>query len=256
MVRYVIGNWKMNLGEKESERLARAVAAGVGRKIRGLEVGVCPSFTALSSVGRAIRRTKIKLGAQDVFSEPKGAYTGEVSLRQLTELGVEYVIVGHSERRAYAGESDAMVAAKLRTVMSSLAIPVLCLGETKAELKAGIRDKVIERHLTVALEGVRPKRSERIIVAYEPIWAIGTGLVCDPAEAEAAHAHIRKLASRLLGKGWSENNLAVIYGGSVNAKNASGFVARKGIDGVLVGGASLKAGEFVRIVGAFGGKGV
>lgn len=251
MVRHVIGNWKMNLGERESERLAASVLAGIGPAVRGLSVAVCPTYVSIPAVRRVTEGTVLGLGAQDVSSEAKGAHTGEVSMRMLTDFGVKYVLVGHSERRADNGETDAMVAAKLRAVMRSLAMPVLCLGETRAELKAGKRDRVIERHLTTALKGVKPKRSERLVVAYEPIWAIGTGLVCDPEEAEKAHAHIRKVASKLLGKEWSRNNLAVIYGGSVNAKNVGGFVARQGIDGVLVGGASLKAGEFSRIVREF-----
>lgn len=256
MLRHVIANWKMNLNERESERLAAATLAGIGPAVRGLSVAVCPSYVAIPAVRRVTEGTILGLGAQDVSAEPNGAHTGEVSMRMLTEQGVKYVIVGHSERRRELGESDELVRAKLRAVMRSLAMPVLCLGETGAELKAGKRDEVIERHLESALKGLKPKRSERLVVAYEPIWAIGTGRVCDPEEAERAHAHVRKIASGFLGKEWSRLNLAVIYGGSVNEKNVRGFVVREGIDGVLVGGASLKAGGFSRIVREFasGGK--
>jgi triosephosphate isomerase len=144
-----------------------------------------------------------------------------------------------------------MVRRKVELVMRTLITPVLCVGETRAEQKAGKRDSVLTRQLKAALSGIKPKPSEKIIVAYEPVWAIGTGLVSDPTEAEDAHEHIRRVAAGILGPKWSRLNLSVIYGGSVDSKNVRGFVAKPGIDGVLVGGASLKAVEFSRIANSF-----
>lgn len=248
MKKILIGNWKMQLTPRESARLAAAVSKGAARASGKIEIAVCPSHTAL--VPARIELKRIALGAQDAFWAERGAFTGEVGLAELKELGVKYVIVGHSERRAL-GESNEAAHAKLHALIAQGFTPVLCVGESDADCKAGRCHAVVERELRAALRGVKPKLNQKIVIAYEPLWAIGTGRACDPAAAKKAIDHARRIAAEILGATWAKKNLRVVYGGSVSAKNAAGYAALASVEGALVGGGSLKAAEFLKIAAAF-----
>jgi triosephosphate isomerase len=240
----VVGNWKMNKTPAEARVLAQSLAEDIGR-VDGVEVVLCPPFTALSVVGEVVRNTNIKLGAQNMHFEKSGAFTGEVSGVFLKELGCAYVILGHSERRQLFGETDEMVRRKLRTALELQLIPIVCLGETREEREAG---QTFERLTTQFEQSVAQagSGSDVMVIAYEPIWAIGTGQNATPAQAAEVHRHIRNLAAREFGEGWAAA-LRILYGGSVTPENIDQLMAEKEIDGVLVGGASLKP-SFARIV--------
>jgi triosephosphate isomerase len=242
----VVGNWKMNVGTRESVALARGVLLALRGKKALPSVVVCPPFPALGEVRKVVARSHVLLGAQDVFWEEVGAYTGEVSVRMLAEHGVTHAIVGHSERRAL-GETDEMVGKKTSAALSAGLIPILCVGESKAERKAGKAEEAVNRQLAAALGLVQPKGRAKLMIAYEPVWAIGTGDAATPADAVAMHAFIRERVSKLLP---GLPNVQVLYGGSVNGENAYSFLREKEVEGVLVGGASVKLKEFSDILGA------
>jgi len=242
MRKILIGNWKMQLSVRESVALARAVRAGV-KKIKTAVV-VCPAFPALSAVGSAVRGGVLALGAQDLFWEAKGQFTGEVSGAMLRELGCSFVIVGHSERRAHLGETDEMVNKKIAAALAARLTPILCVGETREERERGERDAVLRRQVHVALRGLQPSQIKKVIVAYEPVWVIGSGKAVPPADAVAAHGRIRSAVNEVAGEGVL---VRVIYGGSVDSKNAAGFLREAAVDGCLVGGASLRAAEFLKL---------
>ncbi len=244
MKKILIGNWKMQLTPREGVRLAEAVSKGAARAAAKIEIAVCPSHTALALVRTKLKR--VGLGAQDAFWAERGAFTGEVGLAELKELSVEHVIVGHSERRAL-GESNEVAHATLHALVVQGFTPVLCVGESDADCKAGRCHAVVERELRAALRGVKPKPNQKIVIAYEPLWAIGTGRACDPVAAKKAIDHARRIAVEILGAAWAKKNLRVVYGGSVSVKNAAGYAAFASIDGALVGGGSLKAAEFLKI---------
>lgn len=233
-MKMIIANWKMNLGVRESVAQAR----GVLRLIQGKDVlptlVICPSFTALAEVRKVTARSKIELGAQHVGPEREGAFTGEVSAAQLHDVGVEFVIVGHSERRAALHEDDALIADQLKAAFTAGITPILCVGED-----AVTQLMQVFRHINV------PRRA-RVIVAYEPAWAIGSGSAAQPADVVAKHRVIREALKELN----LDVQLRVVYGGSVDAENAYSFLREPEIDGVLVGGASLKIHEFEGIVRA------
>lgn len=234
------------------------------RSLSAAEVAVCPPATALHAVGKELGCTSIALGAQDLFWEEKGAYTGLISPLMLTDLGCKYVIVGHSERRgrfgkadpsvtpemmAVFGDNDATVNRKAKTALANGLRPIICVGETLQERKAGKTDDVVAGQLRRALEGLEAEAAEDIVIAYEPVWAIGTGEVCDPQEANRVIAMMRKIVGECLGKEAAEK-IRLLYGGSVTADNADKIMEQSEIDGVLVGGASLEAEKFARIVSA------
>lgn len=232
----IVANWKMNRGIGESEKLARDIVAGLkSSRLHGRAIILCPSFSALDRVARVLRGTNVALCAQDVFWQSSGAYTGEVSARELKELGCRFVIVGHSERRAL-GETDAVVNLKLRAAIAAGLTPILCVGEPLSVRRARRQASHVRKQLTAALKGLR---QPKLIVAYEPIWAIGSGKADDPRSASDMARVIRKVVP----------NAPVLYGGSVNPGNARGFLRAPGIQGALVGGASLDAKKFVRITG-------
>ena len=239
-----IANWKMYLNFRESLALAEKIRGKIGGF--EAEIAVCPPFTALEKVGEALKSTGIGLGAQDVFWQGAGAYTGEISPPMLKELGCRYVIVGHSERRKYLRESDETVNLKLRAALSGSLVPVVCVGETMAERKAGKGGAAVAGQLRKAFDKVRLTGRGRIIVAYEPIWAIGTGKSATPENAEAMAKVIRSVLAKLC----PSANLFILYGGSVDGSNVGRFVSRAEIDGVLVGGASVKIGEFAKMIKA------
>lgn len=248
--RIVIANWKMKLGLKESIDLAKDLKEKFSDFKKG-EVAVCPSTFALNDVKKALRGSSIKLGAQNVFWEEKGAFTAETPVSALEEIGCEYVIIGHSERRQYMHENYEMINRKLKAVLNHSTItPIVCIGENWEERKTDRRDFVLTHQLQHALGGLNLLQSQKIIVAYEPIWAIGSGTAIEPVEAEYAHRVIRLTLKDILGSAVSTDNFKVIYGGSITSKNVKDFANLENIDGLLVGGASLDATEFHKVAKA------
>jgi len=246
MTKYLIGNWKMQLNEAESEALAKEVVrlwAGQGAEKPDAVVVICPSHMALEECAKSVKGTPVALGAQDVFWEDKGAYTGEISPKTLKELGCEYCIVGHSERRQYLGESDEMVNKKTLALLRHDITPIICVGETMEERSGGRRDAVVISQVRSALAGVKPVGNQRVIVAYEPRWVIGTGKAVSPEDAAEMHHLILGTLHEMLPSDVVEDRCAVIYGGAVDSKNLAGFLAMDVIRGALVGGASLKPQE-------------
>lgn len=245
--RIVIANWKMNLGLKESDALAKKLA----KKFTGWKKGtvaVCPDFVALPSVGKLIKGTPIKLGAQSVFWEERGAYTGEVPAGTLLETGCNYVIIGHSERRKYSLENYEMINKKLKAVLNVEKLtPIVCIGENWDERKTDRVDFVLINQLQQALCGLDLLPNQPIIIAYEPIWAIGSGNAMEAGEAEYSHKIIRLALNNMFGMKTVETNFRIIYGGSISSQNAKEFAKIDYLDGLLVGGASLDADEFYRV---------
>ena len=242
----IAGNWKMNLDLKASVELVRALKLGVAKDFPG-EVMVAPPFTALTVLGEALKDSPIRLGAQDLFWEEKGAFTGEVSASQLKDAGCWSVLIGHSERRRIFADTDAWVRRKLEAALKAGLIPVVCVGETLEERESQRTWKVLETQIKGGLEGFAPSALAPLVVAYEPVWAIGTGRTATPAQAQEAHLFIRKQAAALYGPAFA-SGLRILYGGSVTAENIDSLMAEPDIDGALVGGASLKADSFLRIV--------
>jgi triosephosphate isomerase len=249
--RLVAGNWKMNKTSAEGAALARELvtllAAG-----RPCEIALCPPFTALESVATAIRGSGIHLGAQNLHAETSGAFTGEISGPMLQALGCRFVIVGHSERRHIMGETDAQVAAKLRAAQRDGLTPIVCVGETLAEREGGQTTEVLVRQVVSAYGGLAAEQALATVVAYEPVWAIGTGKVATVEQARDAHRVVRATLDQVVGPG-TGSRVAVLYGGSVNAENAAALFAEDELDGGLVGGASLQATGFWKIIAAAGG---
>jgi len=248
--RYLIANWKMNLNESESEALAGKIAKGLPAKEADspkIEMVLCPSHLALSNVADVVRGAGIALGAQDVFWEDHGAYTGEISPATLKELGCTYCIVGHSERRHHLNETDEIVRKKVAALLEHDINPIICVGETGEEREAGERDAVVIRQVTEALAkgDLRPVGKQRVIIAYEPVWVIGTGQAVDPQDAAEAHQLIRDTLSEFYPADVVDKNCFVVYGGSVKSENIQSFLDIPVIEGALVGGASLKADEFI-----------
>ena len=239
----LIGNWKMQLSVRESAALAKAVCAGL--KKERASVVLCPSFPALSAVGDIVRGKRAALGAQDLFWEAKGQYTGEVSGAILREVGCSFVIIGHSERRAHLGETDEVVSKKVSAALAARLAPILCVGETREERERGTRDAVLRRQVHVALRGLTAAQIRKVTIAYEPVWVIGSGKAVPPRDAVRAHATIRRAMDEVAGEAVT---VRVIYGGSVDSTNAAGFLREETVDGCLVGGASLRAAEFLKLV--------
>lgn len=246
----IIANWKMKLSLKETFQLARDVKEKF-KDIKKGEIVVCPNFVSLLEVGKIFKNTRIKVGAQDSFWETRGSYTGEISPLTLVEAGCEYVILGHSERRKFLMENYEMIHRELKTILKvEDLIPIVCIGENWDERKTDRRDFVLYDQLQQALSGVDVVGNQQIIIAYEPIWAIGSGTAIEPSEAEYAHKIIRLTLNDMFGMKIVNNNFKIIYGGSITSKNVDGFTGLDNIDGLLVGGASLDADEFYRVVKA------
>jgi len=245
----VAGNWKMNRTGPEAVELIQQLreAFSPGRA----EVMVAPPFTALESASRALEGTGIMLGAQNVYWEPQGAFTGEISVAMLKAAGCTQVIVGHSERRQLFGETDAIVSKKARAALHGGLRPIVCFGETLAERDAGRTLEICSTQLQGSLAGVAVEEMAHVVLAYEPVWAIGTGRNATPAQAQEVHAHVRESLVRLFGRPVGEA-VRILYGGSVKADNAAELLGQPDVDGALVGGASLKAQEFLAIVAAAG----
>jgi triosephosphate isomerase len=241
----IAGNWKMHGTIRECSELARAVVKAL-ENFEAAEVLVAPPYLALPEVRKVLDGSRVKLAAQDMHWEPKGAFTGEVSPTMLKEVGVSHVILGHSERRHVIGESNDLIAKKVRAALASALVPILCVGELLEERNMKVTKEVVERQTTKALEGIPPAEAGGIVLAYEPVWAIGTGLTATPFVAQEVHHFIRNVLGRLVGTGVAEN-IRILYGGSVKADNAKDLMSQPDIDGLLVGGASLDAAAFGKI---------
>jgi triosephosphate isomerase len=239
----VAGNWKMNTTIPEGLALVDSMLPRL-QALGSVERVVCPPFVSLAAIVDRLRGTEVHVGAQNVHPEPRGAYTGEVAPGMLQDL-VRYVIVGHSERRQYFGEDDAFVNRKVRAVQAAGLVPIVCVGETLEQHERGETEAVVTRQTRAALDAV--ERVQDVVIAYEPIWAIGTGRAATPEGANTTIALIRRTIAELAGPE-TANAVRIQYGGSVTAENFGGFIAQPEIDGALVGGASLKADQFVQIV--------
>jgi triosephosphate isomerase len=239
----VAGNWKMHNTIRESVALAYAIKEGTTGLKNG-EVVVAPPFTALHSVGEAIKGSAVALAAQNMYYEDKGAFTGEISPSMLTDAGCKYVIIGHSERRKYFNESDENVNLKVMKALATGLKPILCVGETDDERNKGVTQAVVNRQVRRALTGVN--KIDHIVIAYEPVWAIGTGKVATSSQAEDVHDFIRRLLVEIYG--CLAGDVRILYGGSVTKDNIGELIAMEDIDGALVGGASLKPDDFLGII--------
>lgn len=242
----IIGNWKMRLGLPESISLANELRRKVSNK--KAEVVVCPSFVSLTEVSKILKKTDVALGAQDCFWEAKGSYTGEVSANYLKEAGCDFVILGHSERRANLGETDEMVHKKVKMALTAGLVPVICVGETFEQRQEGNQDYALIQQVTKALEGIDIGMNQRVIIAYEPVWVIGTGNAIAPSDARLAQQIISHTLLDIFPDTLINSNFMVIYGGSVDGQNVKEFNSLPENDGFLVGGASLQAESFSEII--------
>ncbi len=245
-VKFVCGNWKMHKTVGETRDLVRLLAPLVEGSMGRVQIAVAPPFTALAAAAEATAGTRIELAAQDVHWEPQGAFTGEVSAGMLADVGVKHCIVGHSERRQLFGETDEAVRKKVKALVAAGVLPIVCVGETLQEREAGRTLDVVSRQVRGALEGLGSGEVARFTIAYEPVWAIGTGRTATTGQAQEVHAAIRKLLGELVGAG--ADQVRIQYGGSVKPDNAAELMAQPDVDGALVGGASLKASDFSQIV--------
>jgi triosephosphate isomerase len=244
----VAGNWKMNKSVAEAVDLAKGVRLELA-EVADVEVVLCPPFTALKAVGDVIANTTIKLGGQNMHWEGYGAFTGEVCAGMLRDLYCHYVILGHSERRALFGETDEIVNRKAKAALAGNLTPIVCVGETLAEREANRTEGVVGSQLRGSLAGLGGDELRRVVIAYEPVWAIGTGRTATPAQAQAAHAFVRGVLAGLSDDAVA-GGMRIQYGGSVKASNAGELFSQPDIDGGLIGGASLEARSFVEIVRA------
>ena len=243
----VAGNWKMNGNNAANAELVAGIIAGVPGG-GGFSLLVCPPFPYVGAVAAQAEGSPLKVGAQNVSEHEKGAYTGEVAPAMLRDVGCEYVIVGHSERRALYGESSEQVAAKFVAAQDAGIIPTLCIGETLEEREAGTTEAVVDAQLDAVLDAAGIAAFANAVIAYEPVWAIGTGMTATPEQAQDVHAHIR---ARLAGESEAiAGDAQILYGGSMKGENAAGLLAQPDIDGGLIGGASLKADDFLAIAQA------
>jgi len=240
---FIAGNWKMNTTTTEAEQLVLEMIEKIDR-IEGVEKVLCPPFVSLVAINMMLQNSSLKMGAQNMHFETEGAYTGEISPLMISEL-CEFVILGHSERRRYFGETDEIVNKKVKAALAHKLKPILCIGERLAENEAGKTEEVVNRQVTAALNGIEPVRD--LVIAYEPVWAIGTGKAASGEQAAATIQFIRELLVKLWNKSIAQD-LRILYGGSVTGANIAEFISHPEIDGALVGGASLKAEEFANIV--------
>jgi triosephosphate isomerase len=245
----IAGNWKMNNDLASARKLASdLVQAFAG--VEQVEVAVCPAYVHLHAIAEILKDSPIALGAQDCYWQDNGAYTGEVSASMLADVGCKYVIVGHSERRHTLGEGDELINRKTLKVVESGLSPILCVGETLAERERGVTEQVVTRHITTGLAHIKEEHARRIVIAYEPVWAIGTGVNATPKQANDVHALIRRLLAQKFGPEIA-SEIRIQYGGSVKPDNIKSLMSQPEIDGALVGGASLKVDSFEKIVKYF-----
>jgi len=244
----IAGNWKMNLLVGEAVGLVSALKPLV-KGVSTVDIVVCPTFTALHVVSQVLKGSNIELGGQNCYTKENGAFTGEISPQMLRDIGCAWTIIGHSERRQYFAESDAFLNEKLKFALASGLKVMFCIGETLGERQSGKMNDVLKRQVSQGLVGLSEVDFDRVAIAYEPVWAIGTGVTATPEQAEEAHAFVRGLVADQFGKSVAEK-LRIQYGGSVKADNAAELMAKPNVDGALVGGASLKADSFAAIVKA------
>ncbi len=244
----IAGNWKMHKTLSATRTLLGELQTAVA-DVDSVEVAVAPPFTALAAAVETLRGGSIRTGAQNMNEAEEGAFTGEISPVMLTDVGVNFVILGHSERRALYGEDDELVGRKVNTALAHDLVPYLCCGETQGEREAGTTEAVVSRQLLAGLAGVQADQAASLVVAYEPVWAIGTGLTATPEQAQQVHASIRALLAERFGESVAQS-IRIQYGGSVKPGNAAELMAQPDIDGALVGGASLDAASFAGIVRA------
>jgi triosephosphate isomerase (TIM) len=244
--KFVCGNWKLNKTVAEAVALVKDVAAGLGEAAGKVQVAVAPPFTALHAAAQAARGTPVEVSGQDVYWEKSGAFTGEVSAPMLADVGCKHGIVGHSERRQYFGETDESVRKKALALLDAGLLPIVCVGETLAEREAGKTMEVVGRQVRQGLAGFGAEQLGKVTLAYEPVWAIGTGKTATTAQAQEVHAAIRQILRELGGA--VADAMRIQYGGSVKPDNAKELLSQPDVDGALVGGASLKAADFLAIV--------
>ncbi len=242
----VAGNWKLNKTSDEAERLAGEVVAAVDG-VDGVDVVVCPTYTALERVSGVVKDTPVGLGAQNVYWEAEGAFTGEISTAMLLTCGCSHVILGHSERRQFFGETDATVNRRVKAALEAALSPIVCVGETQEQRESGITEDVVKTQVTGSLDGLSSEEVAKLVVAYEPVWAIGTGLTATPEQAEDVHALIRAVLAEGFGQEVADG-VRLQYGGSVKPDNAAVLFSQPNIDGGLIGGAALDAESFAAVV--------
>jgi triosephosphate isomerase (TIM) len=242
----IVGNWKMHKTTAEAVALVNALKGSIA-SIQDVDIGVAPPFTTLMAVAEALRGSAIFVAAQNMHWEPQGAFTGEISAAMLTDVGCTRVVIGHSERRQYFAETDATVNRKLKAALNAQLDPILCIGETLDQREGNATFGVLEQQLRQGLTDIAADGMQRLVLAYEPVWAIGTGKTATPAQAQEVHAFIRGLLGDLYGKTLA-NGVRIQYGGSVNAGNIQTLMTQPDVDGALVGGASLEASTFTQIV--------
>ncbi len=247
---FVAGNWKMNTNSHSSVELAKRIVSGsVEVPSESVTIAVCPPFVYLDAVTRALAASNVAVGAQDVYFEPDGAFTGEISASMLKDIGCTYCLCGHSERRHVIGETDKLINKKVAAAISGGLLPILCVGELLSERKASQTNDVVTRQLEEGLAGLSGEKLAAVTIAYEPVWAIGTGITATPDQAQEVHDFIRKLLGRMY-DGQLAEEIRILYGGSVKPGNAGELMGQPDIDGLLVGGASLKADDFLGIIEA------
>ena len=244
---FIAGNWKMNLGRVAAVALAQGMAKAA-ETIDGVDLAVCPPSVYLDAVAGAVAGSNVALGAQNMYHEPKGAYTGEISAAMLCDLGCQYVILGHSERRHVIGETDDQINQKVHAALEAGLTPIVCVGELLSQREAGQTPDVIGQQFAGSLKGVSADQMRDVVIAYEPVWAIGTGKVATPQQAEEVHLDLRKIMADCYNDEVAQA-VRIQYGGSVKPENAADLLGQPNIDGALVGGASLKADFFMGIVG-------
>ena len=243
---FIAGNWKMNKTVAEATELVAGLKANAG-KVGNVDVAVCPTFTTLASVVEALKDTPIKVGSQNISWAESGAFTGEISAAMLNEVGVDYAIIGHSERRQYFGETDETVNARTKAALAADILPIVCIGETLEQREAGDTEQVVKTQTEAGLAGLTNEEAAKITLAYEPVWAIGTGRTATPQMAQEVHAFLRSVLVGMFGAEVAAV-IRIQYGGSMKPANAAELLAQPDIDGGLIGGASLKADDFSGIV--------
>jgi len=247
---FIAGNWKMNLDRAAAVALAEGVAKGA-EGVEGADLAVCPPFVYLGAVAKAVAGSKVALGAQNMYHQPEGAFTGEISAAMLADLGCRYVILGHSERRHVLGETDQEINQKVHAALAAGLTPIVCVGELLSEREAGQTFEVIRTQFDGSLAGLSAGQMLELVIAYEPVWAIGTGKVATPDQAEEVHLDLRKIMEERY-NGEVAQSVRIQYGGSVKPDNAAELLSQPDIDGALVGGASLKVEQFLGIVAGLG----
>jgi triosephosphate isomerase (TIM) len=246
---FIVGNWKMNLTLDEAKILANKLRHGMVNLNNVVDVGVCPSFIYLRDIYEILQDSRIYVGAQNMYPEKSGAFTGEVSGAMLKDIGCTHVIIGHSERRTIFQETNSMINSKIKTALSYDLNPILCVGEKLDERESGKTEEVVGLQLSEGLNGLTSEQVRRLTIAYEPVWAIGTGKTATPKQANEVHSFIRKAVENRCGDDVAQS-IRIQYGGSVNSGNAKELLSQPGIDGALVGGASLDSESFLEIVSA------